>query len=144
MVTAALGVLFLLPVRHAAAIPPALTKAVPQDIVAAFFVSGSDSAASLPAASKSPTAEASNEAPSTLQLAAFLTDQAQQLGLLSQVDAHCRAWIDGLAVVSIAFQHPHAIVLLDIRATPRTDGGHELAGLRKNIDGLMRPDHPLT
>ncbi len=141
IVAAALGVLLLLPVPRANALPPALTKAVPEDMVAAFFVSGPDPAANLPATSQLPSAWALSDAPSTLQMAAFLTDQAQQLGLLSQMDAHCRAWIDGLAVTSIAFQHPHAVVLLDIRATPRTDGGHQLAGLHAALIIHTRGDN---
>ncbi len=135
IVTASIGVLLLLPVRHADATPPALAEAVPADIVAAYFVSGSDPAEELPPVG------ASKDAASTLQVAAFLADQAQHLGLLSRVDTTCRAWIDGLAVMSIAFQHPHAVVLLDIRAMPRTDGGHELAGLHAALVIHTRGDN---
>lgn len=147
IVSAGIGVLLMLPIRQAFALPPALTKAVPDDVVAALFVSGPDPAAQLPVASELPPARnslpagVSRNARSTLQLAAFLADQAQHVGVLSLVDAHCRAWIDGLAVMSIAFKHPHAAVLLDIRATARADGGHQLAGLHAALIIHTRGDN---
>ncbi len=102
----------------ARAIPPSIVEAVPADVVAVVFAS--------------PPADADSKSPpgTALALTGFLADQAHRLGLLSRIDATSRMWIDGLAAFSVVLEHPHAVVLFDIAATPRTDGGHQLAGLR--------------
>lgn len=58
-----------------------------------------------------------------------LLDGAYGLGLLSGVDAEVRCWLDTLTAYADILTFPHALVLLDIKARPRDDGGHELAGL---------------
>ncbi len=102
-------------------IPAALLQAVPEDAAAACFYAGPGEA------------EPSGEQHSTLRFAAFLADRAFELGLLSRVDPSVRAWIDVLVSVAIAWEHPHAVALFDFTATPRTDGGHRLAGLRAAV-----------
>ena len=65
----------------------------------------------------------------TLALAAFLVDRAHEIGILSKVDATARLWIDVLASASVVLDYPHTIVLFDVSARPRGEGGQRLAGL---------------
>ncbi len=111
------------------AIPPELTKAVPADIVAAYFVSRPDAKAE------------SRDTRSILQVAAFLADQAFQVGLLSRVDMECRAWIDVLISLPAILRHPHSVVLMKSSARQRPDGGHELAGLHAALIIHTRGDN---
>ena len=97
--------------------PPRLSEAVPNDVVAAYF-------------GGQPLGPASGSDWSTLKLAAFLADRANQTGLLLKLDAKTRRWVDVVGAVSVALEYPHAVALLDVSARPREDGGHELAGLR--------------
>ncbi len=98
--------------------PPELAGMVPRSIVAAYFVAG-------------PT-PAANEVRSwsAIDLAGPVAQQAQQLGLLSLLGSKVRAWVDAIASGSILLKHPHAVVLFDIHARKRPDGGHELEDLR--------------
>jgi len=98
-------------------IPPELLETVPSDVVAAYFVNGADSA-------RSP-----GQIGHTLELAAFLADQAHRVGLLSTLDAGTRMWLDTLAAASVVLTYPHAVVLFEISAAARPDGGHRLARL---------------
>ena len=106
-------------------IPAALLEAVPADVAAACFYAGPGEVGP------------SGEQRSTVRFATFLTDQAFELGLLSNVNPSIRAWIDTLVSVAIAGEHPHAVALFDFTATPRADGGHQLAGLRAAV--VMAP-----
>lgn len=115
---AAAAALFLMLGVGARAVPPALTEVVPRDALAAYF-------SAKPKQAQQPGAIAS-----TVGLVSFLADRAQEVGLLSGVDDCSRMWIDSLGSLSTVLDYPHAIVLLDAQAMPRSDGGHELAGLR--------------
>ncbi len=102
----------------APATPPKLTDAVPSEIVAAVFVAG-------------PGEQQSTPKPwSALDLAQPLADQAHQFGLLSMLGSKVRVWVDALASLSMVLEHPHALVLFDIHAERRVDGGHQLKDLR--------------
>ena len=124
--TAVIAALAISPVY---AIPPELTKAVPADIVAAYFVSRPDANAE------------SKDTRSILQVAAFLADQAFHVGLLSRVDRECRAWIDVLISLPAILRHPHSGVLMKISARQRPDGGHQLAGLHAALIIHTRGDN---
>ena len=100
------------------AMPPTMPRVVPDDLVAAYFVAGPDRA-------QQPTNGAS-----TFELVSFLADRAREVGLLSLVGECNRMWIDTFVSLSTVLEHPHAVVLFDVRAAPRADGGHQLAGLR--------------
>ena len=106
-------------------IPVGLLEAVPGDVAAAYFYAGPGEVGS------------SGDQRSAVRLATFLADQAFELGLLSKVDPSIRAWIDVLVSAAIAGEHPHAVALFDFTATPRADGGHQLAGLRAAV--VMAP-----
>lgn len=102
------------------AVPPALVDAVPRDVVAAWFNAG-------------PEEGGAAGAGSAFGVAAEVVDRATEVGLLSKVGLSVRAWMDGLLVTSVLLEHPHAVVLFDIRAAPRADGGHELASLHAAV-----------
>lgn len=107
----------------ALSVPPALLKALPADGVVTYLGSGS----------RTPTATRS-----TLELTTFLADQANKLGLLSEMDECSRMWIDSAASLSTLTVKPHAVILFDVRAQQREDGGHELAGLKLAIVMLTK------
>jgi len=98
-----------------ASMPESLLRAVPKDAILSYFVAG-------------PDADAQNTQ-STLGLAAFVIERAQEFGLLSALSGRTRIWLDVLASMSELLDYPHAGVLLDISAAPRPDGGHQLTGL---------------
>ena len=100
---------------------PAAIQTVPRDAIAAYFIAGPEDRA-VPGTTRSSAA-----------VATLLIDQAYRLGLMSGVDQSLRVWLDALAPVSTLLEHPHAVVLLDITATPRPDGGHRLASLQAAI-----------
>ncbi len=101
----------------AAAETPALRQSIPADAVVAIFVTP------LEAPTKTGTVR------SSIGLATLLADQAQDLGLLSNIDATTRAWIDTLTASSALLNYPHAAALFEIKAESLTGGGHKLAGL---------------
>ena len=96
---------------------PLILDAVPSDVAAVYFHAGPDTDAPI------------SEARGVFELAAFLADGAHEIGLLSKVDSTTRLWIDALASMSVVLRYPHVIVLFDISARPRGDGGHRLAGM---------------
>jgi len=102
-------------IASSASLPDSLLRSVPKDAVFAYFVAGPDAG--------------SPSAPSSLGLASFLIERAHEFGLLSSVNEQTRIWLDVLASISDLLQYPHAVALLDIRAEPRLDGGHQLSGL---------------
>jgi len=102
------------PERHGG---PLILDAVPSDVAAVYFHAGPDTDAPI------------GEARGAFELVAFLADGAHEIGLLSKVDSTTRLWIDALASMSVVLRYPHVIVLFDISARPRGDGGHRLAGL---------------
>ena len=106
--------------------PESLIQAVPKDAVASYFAAGSDSDAS------------HGGAASSLGLAAFVIEHAQDFGLLSALSKRTRIWVDEFAAISELLDYPHAGVLLDFRAAPRPDGGHQLAGLHAAL--ILRTD----
>lgn len=96
---------------------PELPKTIPAGAVVAYFVT--------PPQAQNPT----DETRSSLSFATLLADQAQSLGLLSNIDATTRAWIDTLTAAGVLLGYPHAAALFDIKAESLGDGGHKLAGL---------------
>ncbi|MDO8632795.1 MAG: hypothetical protein Q7R41_20120 [Phycisphaerales bacterium] len=113
-------IIALLPVggrEPARAVPAELAKAVPNDVVAAYFVGGSHRDQS----------ESGDR--NSFQIATFLIDQAFGVGLLTRLDETTRAWLDALAAVSVVLEHPHAVMLFDISAEKTDEDGHRLAGL---------------
>jgi hypothetical protein len=103
-------------------------EAIPREAVAAYFHAGPDP--ELPPGS----------AGAALDLAAFLADRAYEMGLLSKLDSDTRVWVDALAALSVALRYPHAVVLLDVSARRRKDGGHQLAGLHAALIIDVRHD----
>ena len=63
-------------------------------------------------------------------LLGILLDQAWSFGLLAESDNLTRLWLDVVASLPVVVEHPVSLMLLDYRARPRRDGGHELAGLQ--------------
>jgi len=106
--------------RRTWAVPAELARAVPDDVVAAYFVGGSHD--------KPPEAAAEGKQ-SSFEFATFLIDQAFDLGFLSAIGECTRAWLDALASVSVVLEHPHAVMLFDIRAEKTDEDSHRLAGL---------------
>jgi hypothetical protein len=98
-----------------ASMPESLLRAVPKDAVLAYFAA-------------SPNTDGPNTQ-SSLGLATFVIERAQEFGLLSKLNERPRMWADVLASMSELLDYPHAGVLLDISAAPRPDGGHQLSGL---------------
>ena len=95
-----------------------LSEVVPRDAVAAYFA-------------EPPSSPETTQAPwSALKLATFVADRANQAGLLSSLEETSRQWIDVAAALSVVFDHPHALALLDVKARPRSNDGHELATLQ--------------
>jgi len=94
-----------------------LTKTIPSDAVVAYFV--------IPPPSDAPPGNAG----SSLRFATLLADQAQSMGLLSNIDATTRGWIDSLTATSVLLGYPHAVALFDVKARALDGGGHRLAGL---------------
>ncbi|MCH7872864.1 MAG: hypothetical protein IID33_14305, partial [Planctomycetes bacterium] len=95
-----------------------LSEVVPHDAVAAYFAQHAASSES-------------TQAPwSALKLATFVADRANQTGLLSKLDETSRQWIDVAGALSVVFDHPHALALLDVKARPCSNDGHELADLK--------------
>ncbi len=105
------------PASRVSAVPPSLADVVPREAVAAYLADADGEG------------QENSGAGSSLGLATFVIDQAHRLGLLSGLDAECRAWFDALASLSVVFEHPHALTLLDVRAAVLEDGGHRLAEL---------------
>ena len=121
---ASLPALFLVAVgtlTSAQGFPPEVVEAVPGDVVAVCFNAG-------PQAPDPTTAPAGG-----LHLATGLLDRASELGLLSSVDVGVRGWIDALVSLAMVARHPHAIVLMDIAATPRPGGGHRFGRLQAAV-----------
>ncbi|MCH7591618.1 MAG: hypothetical protein IH989_02405 [Planctomycetes bacterium] len=103
-----------------------LSEVVPHDAVAAYFA-------------EPPSSQESPQAPwSALKLATFVADRANQAGLLSSIEETSRQWIDLAAALSVVFDHPHAVALLDVKARSGSDDGHELAALQAAL--IIRTD----
>lgn len=99
--------------------PESLHRVVPKDAIFSYFAAGPDA--------DGPNSQSA--AQSSLGLAAFVIERAQEFGLLSRLNERARMWVDILASISELLDYPHAGVLLDISAAPRPDGGHQLSGL---------------
>ena len=110
------------------AAPPELSKLVPIDSVAAYFGPGEKEAGDPPQSGIG----------STLDVLTFLADRAAQMGLFSSVDSCSRMWIDALTTLSTIDHYSHAVVVHGVQSRSRSDGGHELAGLR--IALILRTD----
>ncbi len=114
---------------RAAALTGQLLEAVPGDSVAVIFIDSAE-----------PGPQPSNIR-STLDFTTFLTDRAYRVGIVSMLDESVRIWIDTLASASVASKHPLALVLLDITAKPRPDGGHRLAGMAAALVAYTRGEN---
>ncbi len=104
------------------ATPLRLFEAVPADVVAAYFVDS-------PVQDRVTKGRPARSIRSAAALAGLLAGFATELGLLSTADASTRLWMDILATAPEILEHPHAVVLMDIQAAPRPNGGHRLARL---------------
>lgn len=117
------------------AVPAEVAAPVPSDVVAAYF---SFMGGSTPASLSQPNAGSPPRTLAVLELGGMLADQAFRLGLLSQVDECSRMWIDALAAAATVWDHPLTIILFDVSARARRDGGHELAHLQAALVVLTR------
>lgn len=97
--------------------PAELAKAAPNDVVAAYFVGGSH------------WEQSESGDRNSFQILTFLIDRAFEVGLLTRLDETTRAWLDAFASVSVVLEHPHAVMLFDIRAEKTGEDGHRLAAL---------------
>lgn len=95
-------------------IPQVLLRGIPNDTLAVYAHSGPAGTTTL------------GGALSVLDWGALAIDRAGDMGVLSNIDSCARMWLDSLTAISTAFKYPHALALLDIKARPRSDGGHEL------------------
>jgi len=102
-------------------VPSDLIEAVPADVIAACFNAGARSE------------ESQVESARAFSMATGLLDRASETGLLSSVDLTVRGWIDALVSMAMVLQHPHALVLMDITATPGSEGGHKLGGINAAV-----------
>lgn len=71
-----------------------------------------------------------SEASSSLGSIKAMLDGAYGLGLFGNLDIEMRCWLDSLTTYADVLTFSHAIALLDIKAQPRWDGGHELASMK--------------
>lgn len=131
LLTAALPVAVSPVVQADRATAPYLLEAIPRDVVAAWAINGDESSTRK---GRHP-GEASDPGPGigTLTLITSLADQAERMGLFSQLNDSARGWIDSLLSLPIIFDRPYAVALLGVSASVRADGGHELASLRAAI-----------
>ncbi len=103
------------------AVPPELTALVPGDAVAAYVVS------------KPPRVSAVEGGRSSFEFAALLIDRAFDAGLLQRLPDTSRGWLDAIAALSVVFEHPHAVVLLDVRIEQADEDSHRLGDLQGAI-----------
>lgn len=101
------------------------SEAIPADIIAGYAWQGSGP-------HEASAADVEPDSPSAPRPLSLL-DQAQALGLFGAVDEATRPWLDAVTAVSHLTEYPHAVLLFDVAATPRDDGGHELSGLSGGI-----------
>ncbi len=118
---------------------PYLLEAIPRDAVAAWVINGDES--STRTARHSGEASDPGRMDGTFALIRSLADQAERMGLFSELDDCVRGWIDSLLSLPIILDRPHAVALLDVSASARADGGHELASLRAAIIIHTRGDN---
>ncbi len=101
--------------------------AVPPDAAAAYIYAGPTSSDASPPAGLSWS-----------HLLRTMVDGASRTGMLSSLRPQARGWMDALAGWSEATAYPHALVLLDVQAAPRADGGHRLD--RMDLALVLRTD----
>lgn len=95
-------------------IPQVLLRGIPNDTLAVYAHGGPADATTI------------GDVLSLLDWGALAIDRVGEMGVLSNIDSCARMWLDSLTAISTAFKYPHAVALLDIKARPRSDGGHEL------------------
>lgn len=100
------------------ALPPSIIRAVDRDASAVYFGYSENP--------DDPTVSTQN----TLQTATAFIDQLDRMGMLANVDSSIRYWIDILTALNDIKEFPHAVVLYHIDASPRDDGGHQLAQMK--------------
>lgn len=115
-----LGILLAIcPCAHvASAVPPELLRAVPDDAEVVYWLA------------TPPKAEGQVTPPSTMGMAGLVIDQARDWGFLSQLDEASRIRLDVFSVIPLIHEFDHALMLLDIRATPRAGESHRLKTLQ--------------
>ncbi len=111
---------------------PILARSIPSDSVAVFFVTPQ----------RRDAAPAAGE-PSLSGLVTTLLEQARTMGLLAGTDPCTRAWLDSFTVAVELARFPHALVLLDIDASRRQDGGHQLSRLAAAVVVETGGEHAL-
>ncbi len=111
---AMLVILALLP-AVAAAVPPELTRYVPPAALASVLVDR--------------TGTRTTTAPAASGLAVLLASRAKEMGLIPNAGGATGLFVDLAAALPAVTQHPWALTLLDVSATPDDDGRH-LADLR--------------
>ena len=100
------------------ALPPSIIRAVDRDASAVYFGYSENP--------YDPTVSTQN----MLQTATVFIDQLDRMGMLANVDSSIRYWIDILTALNDIKDFPHAVVLYKINASPRDDGGHQLAQMK--------------
>lgn len=100
------------------ALPPSIIRAVDRDASAVYF-----------GYSEKPD-DSTLSAQNTLQTTTAFIDQLDRMGILSNIDASIRYWIDIFTALNDIKDFPHAVVLYRIDASPRDDGGHQLAQMK--------------
>jgi hypothetical protein len=99
------------------AVPKTLLEAIPDDALAVHVLNW-------------PTEGAQTAPGISIPMLTGWADQLARMGWLADAGHCARAWVDTFAVIGDLLPFPHAVVLLDYAARPRSDGGHELAGLK--------------
>lgn len=113
--------------QTARAVPPSIIRAIDREAVAAYF-----------GYAQKPSDVEGEATMDSLTIASSFIDNLDRMGLLVKVDSSVRYWIDSLTALNDIKDHPHAVVLYSIDATPRDDGGHELAKMQAAI--IVRTD----
>jgi len=111
------------------AVPPPLLRAVPDDTLAVYWLS-------TPPKPGEPAA-----APSSLNLAGLFIDQARDWGLLSGLDETSRIRLDVFSALPLIHEFDYALMLFDIRATPRGHESHRLKTLQAALVMLTKGDN---
>ncbi len=106
----------------ARAVPPSIIRAIDRDAVVVYFGHARNSVEAK-----------EGEGVDSLMMASAFIDNLDRMGLLAKVDSSVRYWIDSLTALNDIKENPHAIVLYNIDATPRDDGGHQLAKMQAAI-----------
>jgi hypothetical protein len=108
------------------AISQPLPACIPHDCVAAFLFE------------PAPRDSERQRQPSFLRTAPAILDQVQTMGLLRDADISLRVALDVIAAVAEVVEFPWTLVLLDIEASERENGGHRLSRIHAAL--VVRTD----